>query len=49
MQFLTAPFDKQYLQTLSPLFNMYHEVTLYFDNEQDSATIVINDTDDEDV
>ena len=49
MQFLTAPFDKQYLQTLSPLFNVYREVTLYFDDEQDGAATVINDTDDEDV
>ena len=49
MRFLTAPFDRQYLQTLSPLFNAYREVTLYFDDEQDSAAIVITDTDDEDV
>ena len=50
LQFLTAPFSEQHIQgsVLKNLFGMYHEVRAYFDNEEDSAAIVITDTDDED-
>lgn len=45
MQFLTTCLDEQYTQSslLMNLFNMYHEVRFYFDDEQDSATSFITE------
>ena len=45
MQFLTAPLDEHYTQSsvLRNLFNMYHEVRVYFDDKQDGAAIFITE------
>ena len=50
MQFLTPPLDEQYIQSsyLRNLFNRHYKVSLYFDDEQDGAAIVLTETDDED-
>ena len=44
VQFLTVPLDEGCIErtVLPDLFDMYHEVRLYFDDEPDSATIANN-------
>jgi len=52
VQFLTAPLDEQFTQSsdLRNLLDMYREVLLYFDDEQEGVSIAtsITVTDDED-
>ena len=45
MQFLTTPLDEHYTQSsiLRNLFNTYHKVRVYFNDEQDGAAIFITE------
>ena len=47
LQFLTPPIDEQYIQSsdLRNLIDMHHEVSLYFDDEQDGPAIASTETD----